>query len=149
MKVTSTIKYPKAIFSFVAAILLFVIGTDIYLFTIEQKRLYTGFENDTKAELALIGAMVTDPMLENRFDLVEEFVLLWGKTQTDTLQIQAISPNGFVLADVIRTCGTVCAKKTFFHSVHFMDQHLLDLKVTKNLSKITNRSQQFLEQFIV
>lgn len=143
-----SIKYTKAIVAFVAVFAVFLVCMDFFLVSKEQERHYAEFNDQAKNELSLIGTFVTDPLLEQQFAVVEQFILQWGEEKPDIIEIKALSPDGFLLA-IFRRSAPGNNPKTFRHSVHFMDQHLLDLEITKEFAPIALLDQDFLKHLII
>lgn len=138
----------RAVIVFAAAFAVFLICTDLLLFAKEKRKLYAEFEEQARNELSLIGTFVTKPLLEQQFAVVEEFILQWGKEKSDIIELKALSPKGFLLARFERP-GSEKNITTLSKSVNFRDQHLLDLKMTKGLSKIDHHIQVYLRDLII
>ncbi len=143
-----SIKYTRAIIAFATAFAVLLICMDIALVSKEREKRYAEFNDLAKNELFLIGTFVTEPLLEQQFALVEQFVLQWGETKSDLIEIKASSPQGFTLAQ-FRKSASENNIATFRHPVNFMGQHLLDLEITKDLSPVVLHIKDFLRRLIL
>ena len=144
----SSIRYTKAIIAFIIVFAGFLVCINLFFVSEERKKLNADFNSRVQNELYLIGTFVTEPLLEQQFAVVEQFVLQWGDKTPDIIEIKALSPNGFQLAHFKRSVPHNNTA-TFLDSVDFMGQRLLDLEIVKDLSPVELHLQKFWKLLIV
>ncbi len=140
--------YAKAIIAFVTAFAFFLVGTDVLLVSQEREQLYAEFDDQAKNELSLIGTFVTEPLLEQQYAVVEQFILQWGEEKSGIIEIRALSPEGYSLAQFKRP-SPQGNTRSFRHSVDFMNRNLLSLEVVKDLSPVRLHLEEFLQRIIL
>ena len=145
---TEPIKYTRAILAFMIALALFLVCLDAVIVSRERRILYAEFNAQAQNEFTLIETFVTEPLLQEKFTLVEQFMMQWGEKKTDIVELRAFSPQGLLLAEFKRP---IPANDTviFRHSVHFRDKHLLDIEITKDLFPVVSHIQHFWKQLIL
>ncbi len=142
------VKYTRAIFAFMIALGLFLVCLDAVIVSRERRILYAEFNQQAANEFTLIETFVIEPLLKERFTIVEQFMMQWGEKKIDIIELQAFSPQGLLLAEFKRpTPGNDTV--VFHHSVHFNDRHLIDLKITKNLAPVVRHIEHFWQQLIL
>ena len=146
--VAEPVKHTRAILAFTAALAVFLICLDAVIVSRERRIDYAEYNKQAQNELELIGTFVTEPLLRQKFAMVEEFILQWGEKKPHITKLRAFSPNGLMLAEFIRSTpesDTITVR----HSVQFLDQHLLDLELVKDLSPILSHLQEFWKNLIL
>jgi signal transduction histidine kinase/ActR/RegA family two-component response regulator len=140
-------KYTKAIVAFMVVLAVFLVCLDAVIVSHERRTHYAEFNEQAQNEFTLIETFVTEPLLQENFTLVEQFMMQWGEKNSDIVELRAFSSHGLLLAEFKRPTpenDTVL----FRHSVHFQGKHLLDLEITKDLSPIVSHIRQFWQQLI-
>lgn len=128
-------KYGRTLLAFMLVLALFLVGLDSFFFFREQSK--HDLEQDEKArhDLNLIGAFVAEPMLQQEFGKVEQFLLQWGRNTPEVVTLHASFPQGETLAEFQRDLplDNILIAST---PVFFEGRHLLNLEIVKarNLS---------------
>jgi len=143
-----TIRYTKAITVFFAVFVVFLLVLNVFVILQERENLFIEIDSATANELDIIGTFVTDPLLEQKFSEVEQFVLRWGENKQDIAEIKATSPAGFVLAQ-FRQALPGSKFRTYVRSVYFMDQHLLDLELVRSVRSVDLHLQEFAKLLVI
>ena len=148
MNMAGPMKYTRAILAFMIALALFLVCLDAVIVSRERRILYAEFNAQAQNEFTLIETFVTEPLLQEKFTIVEQFMMQWGEKKTDIVELRAFSPQGLLLAEFKRP---IPANNTviFRHSVHFRDKHLLDVEITKDLFPVISHIQHFWKQLIL
>jgi signal transduction histidine kinase len=126
----------------------FLVCLDAVIVSRERRILYAEFNQQAENEFTLIETFVIEPLLKERFTIVEQFIMQWGEKKTGIINLRAFSPTGLLLAEYKRPTpenDTV----TFHHSVHFKGKHLLDLEITKDLATVARHIQHFWQRLIL
>lgn len=141
-------KYDRTILAFMLVLALFLVGLDSFFFLREQHK--HALEQNEKAhhDLKLIGAFVVEPMLQQEFSTVEQFLLQWGRNTTDVAALHAFFPQGQTLVEFKRDLPSdnVLLVST---PIYFEGQHLLTLEITKDLSVATAPLQRFKRDLLI
>ena len=142
------LRYTRAIIAFVTAFAFFLIAMDFLLVSQEREQLYAEFDAKTKNELSLIGTFVTEPLLEQQYALVEQFILQWGEEKSDILEIRALSPEGYAIAQFKRPSpkGNI---RSFRHPIDFMNQNLLTLEIIKDVTPVDIHLEDFWKRLLL
>ena len=140
--------YGQTLLAFMLVLALVLVGLDSFFFLREQHK--HDLEQDEKArhDLELIGAFVVEPMLQQEFSKVEQFLLQWGRSTQDVMGIHAFFPQGLTLAEFTRDLPTdnVLRAST---PIYFEGQHLLTLEIVKDRSLSSAPLQRFKRDLLI
>jgi len=137
MKQDSALKYSRPILWFVAVLLLFLIAVDAVIVSQQRKLLTNIRQNDVRNELDIMGALVHEALLKHDYGTVENFLVQWGKEHKDVLEIRAITPNNFVLAEYKSSLPVVHSFR-IEHRVSYEGEYLITLELVKDFTIIDN-----------
>ncbi|HIJ89914.1 MAG: ATP-binding protein [Desulfobulbaceae bacterium] len=135
-------KYGQTILAFILVLALFLVGLDSFFFLREQNKHALEQEEKAHHDLKLIGAFVVEPMLQQEFSTVEQFLLQWGRNTPDVAALHAFFPQGQTLAEFKRDLP---AEEVLLVStpIYFEGQHLLTLEIVKDLAPSAAPLQRF------
>jgi hypothetical protein len=133
MTAVSSGRYKLAIFLFISVLLVFLIGTDIFLVKKLRSQLLYETYNEAQSEIELVEILVREPLLKNNYDEVEQFLLQWKEEHDNVIAIEAVMPNGFKL---IESTGTEDLENSIEVKKHiqYMDKDLISIRVVKNFT---------------
>ncbi len=90
-------KYKRALVSFMAILLMFLMVTDVMIVSNQRRQLLNEVTRQWRSELDMIGIFITESLLKHEYANVENFLLQWVKESDDIVEIKAVAPNNFVL----------------------------------------------------
>ncbi|OGR44590.1 MAG: hypothetical protein A2X28_00015 [Elusimicrobia bacterium GWA2_56_46] len=134
MKITE-IRHGRAIIWFSAVLLVFLAATDALIVSQQRRILLNIQRRCVNNELALMATLTREALLKKDYRTVEDFLVQWGSEHTDMLEIRAVMPNGFVLAQYKKESS---ARQLFRarSSVAHEGEHLADLEVIKDFTGV-------------
>ena len=140
--------YGQTLLAFMLVLALVLVGLDSFFFLREQHK--HDLEQDEKArhDLELIGAFVVEPMLQQEFSKVEQFLLQWGRSTQDVMGIHAFFPQGLTLAEFTRDLPTDNVLRVST-PIYFEGQHLLTLEIVKDRSLSSAPLQRFKRDLLI
>lgn len=128
-------QYKRTILSFMAILLVFLIVADMVIVSNQRKQLLNEVRNHMQSELELVGTFVREPLLKQDYAKVEEFLTRWAREHDEVVEVRAVMPNNFVLAEYNR--------KSPPHYVYALDKHvrqgdkdLISIRVVKDFSNV-------------
>jgi two-component system, cell cycle sensor histidine kinase and response regulator CckA len=124
-------KYGRALLAFMLVLGLFLVGLDTFFFLREKRSHHLEQDEKARHDLELIGAFAVEPMLQQEFGKVEQFLLQWGRSTPDVVSLHAFFPEGQVLAEFERDLPAE-STLTAGIPVYFEGQHLLTLEIVKD-----------------
>lgn len=89
----------RALLAFIAALSLLVSSLGIGIAWMQSRQLRDEAIEEVRIEMAVLGEVAVEPLLRSDFAAVERLVQTWGVHHGDLMQISALMPNGYVLAD--------------------------------------------------
>jgi len=136
MKITD-IRYGRAIAWFSAVLLVFLAATDALVVS-QQRRALLGVQRHcAHNELELMGTLTREALLKKDYRTVEDFLVQWGGENADVLEIRAVMPNGFTLAQYKKESSVHHLFRTRSTVAH-EGEHLADLEVVKDFTGVEN-----------
>jgi len=141
-------KYGRTLLAFMLVLALFLVGLDSFFFLREEHK--RDLEQDEKArhDLELIGAFVVEPMLQQEFGKVEQFLLQWGRNTEDVVALHAFFPQGQTLAEFERdpSAADILTAST---PIYFEGEHLLTLEIVKDRGLSAAPLQRFKRDLLI
>ncbi|MFA7382803.1 MAG: ATP-binding protein [Desulfurivibrionaceae bacterium] len=124
-------KYWRTLFTFMLVLTLFLVGLDSFFILREQHKHNLEQDEEVGHDLELIGAFLVEPLLQQEYSKVEQFLLQWGRSTPEVVSIQASFPKGLTLAEFERDrpAEDILIAST---PVYFEGQHLLTLEIVKD-----------------
>lgn len=152
-KTANLIHYRKVIAAFVFISLCSMLIIAMAISSSQRRKQLENEEARANSEIALVAAMVTEPMLRYQFDYIEQFVKLWGAGNDRIISLQALSPEGIILVSFERNKSTkhvFPVEKTILFDGH----HLLTLQMFIDMTGIEEnladlRKGLYLQSFLV
>lgn len=137
IKKYSTLKYGQPVLWFTAVLLISLIAVDVVIVSQQRKLLMDIRQQNVRNELDIMGTLVREALLKKDYRTVEDFLTQWGKERKDVLEIRAVTPNNFVLAEYK---SALPAKHPFpmLHKVYFDEEYLITLDLVKDFANIEN-----------
>ncbi|HBH62126.1 MAG TPA: hypothetical protein DDX85_10405 [Nitrospiraceae bacterium] len=141
-------QYTRTIVSFMAILLVFLIVADMFIVSNQREQLFKEVQNHMQFELDLIGTFVREPLLKHDYATVEQFLMHWAKEHKDVVDLKAVMPNNFVIAEYSRTTRSryVYALQK---QVRQGEKDLINLKVVRDFSNIESILGRLRLQLIV
>jgi PAS domain S-box-containing protein len=127
-------RYKRAVLSFVAILLVFLITT-VTVIVSHEKDMLASARMDAEHELDIVASLLRESFLKFDYERVEEFLQRWGYEQQDVVEVKAVAPNGFVLAQYKRKEPSEYAFRTF-REVSFEGRELIALEVVKDFTPV-------------
>ncbi|RJQ21245.1 MAG: response regulator [Nitrospiraceae bacterium] len=90
-------KYKRALVSFMAILLVFLILADVLIVSNQRKQMLNEVMKHRGAELDLVGMFITESLLKHEYASVENFLAQWAGENDDIVKINAVAPNNFLL----------------------------------------------------
>ncbi len=135
MTETARFKYQRAFLAFIAILLVFLIVTDMVIVSNQRKQLMSDAENHMRSEVDLVETFIREPLLKHDYAKVEQFLTHWAEEHNEVIEVRAVMPNNFVLAEYNRKTPSryvyVLQKQ-----VRYGDKDLISLKVVKDFSSV-------------
>ncbi|MFH1020929.1 MAG: PAS domain-containing protein [Pseudomonadota bacterium] len=124
-------KYGQTLLAFMLVLALFLVGLDSFFFLREQHKHDLEQNKKARHDLELIGTFVVEPMLQQEFGKVEQFLLQWGRSTPDMLALHAFFPQGQTLVEFERNLpgDSLLVAST---PIYFEGEHLLTLEIVKD-----------------
>jgi hypothetical protein len=97
----SRFRYKSAALSFVAILLVFLIAT-VSVIVSHESEMLADARMGAEHELEIVASLLRESFLKFDYERVEEFLQRWGNEQEDVVEVKAVAPNGFVLAQYKR-----------------------------------------------
>lgn len=132
---SSAIRYRRVILSFVSVLIICVVIADVVIHSHQRSILIDLSQRNAQNELDLIGTLVREALLKRDYRTVEDFLVQWGTEHSDVLEIRAVMPNGFVLAEYTNPVPTRFPFRMKRES-HYLGRHLITLDITKDFAVI-------------
>jgi PAS domain S-box-containing protein len=128
------IKYGRTIFVFIFIILVFL-GVVVAEIVSHKEKMLEDAEKTAHHELELVGTLLRESLLKHDYATVEKFLTQWGEEHEHIVEIEAVAPNGFVLAEYR---GEIPPKYTFKVSdtVQYAGKDLIELVVVRDYTSI-------------
>ena len=137
MKEPSRWKYGRPVLWFASVLLIFLVSVDTIIVSHQRGLLMDIRQNDVRNELNIMGSFVREALLKRDYGTVENFLVQWGKDHQDVLEIKAVTPNNFVLAEY----RSPLPREHFYRAqqdVSHEGEHLITLEFIKDFSIIEN-----------
>lgn len=135
MTETSRYKYQRAFLAFIAILLVFLIVADMVIVSNQREQLMSEAQNHMRSEVDLVETFIREPLLKHDYAKVEQFLKHWAKEHNEVIEVRAVMPNNFVLAEYARKTPSRYVYALEKH-VWFRDKELISLKVVKDFSSI-------------
>jgi PAS domain S-box-containing protein len=148
MKKHVPVGYKRATVSFMVVILISLAVVDFQILSDQHRTAMEAEAAHAEAELGLVATFITEPILRYEFSEIEQFVLQWGKNNSDIFEFSAVSPTGHILAKYRRPSPATHPDE-HTRKVVFQGQHLLDLAITKDLAEVEGRLLMLKGQLVV
>jgi|GEM_PF-2831351 len=145
-KVSPSVKYSQAVFSLAAILALFLLVTVGAVF-LHERNMLRAEKTQFYRELDLIGAFLSESMLEDNYDMAEAFLNKWGAEQDDVVVVKATTPDGEVLVNYKRKEPAeepFGVKRTVTHQ----GEELLTIEVVKDLKFVRSSLVRLGEELI-
>ncbi|MBF0623206.1 MAG: PAS domain S-box protein [Magnetococcales bacterium] len=124
-----------ALVGLLLSLVLFLSLNGVAILLIFQDDLSASYHRHIDEELNLVALMVTDPLKDQNFQLVERLLRKWGAETSQLLRIKATTPDGTVLFDRGWT-GPHHRVRTHRHVVTIDDQPHLTLEALHDLDAV-------------
>ena len=133
MNAESSGRYKLAILLFITVILVFLIATDMYLVSRLRSQLFNEEYNNAEYEIEMVELFVREPLLQNHYDEVEQFLLQWQEEHNDVVAIEAVMPNGFKLVELKDTKAVRNSYEIQKH-IQYLNNNLISIRVVKEFT---------------
>lgn len=119
------------VFMMILALLVGSVGSAVAW--VQARQLHREAQEELETELKLLGELVTEPLLRSDYAAAERLVNTWVSRHGYLVQITALMPNGFTLADVRkeRTVGDALSAE---QEVTFSGRRLMTLRAVGDYS---------------
>lgn len=127
----SPFKYKRPLVAFMAILLLFLIVADVSVVSTHRRQMLSGLKEHWQAELDMTGKFITEALLKHDYANVENFLVMTAKENITIVEINAVTPNNFVLVQYKRekpSAHALLQEK----QIRYGDRVLLDLKVVRD-----------------
>jgi signal transduction histidine kinase len=131
----STFKYSRVIAAFAAVLFFFLIAADAVIVSHQRRILSDVQQHNAQNELDLIGTLVREALLKHDYRTVEDFLGQWSKEHDDVLEIRAVTPNRFVLAEYKKPLSTRYPVH-IERDVIYEGQNLISLELIKDFTAV-------------
>ncbi|RJR21194.1 MAG: PAS domain S-box protein [Nitrospiraceae bacterium] len=130
---TVRFKYKRAFLAFLSILLIFLLVSDLIVVSSLRKQMLDEVHMHVQNELDLIATFVREPLLKHDYAKVEEFLMSWAEEQDEVVEVRAVMPNNFVLADYK---GKESSRYVYMleKQVRYGGRDLMKLQVIKDLS---------------
>jgi PAS domain S-box-containing protein len=102
MKIRQRGPHARALVSFLSVILFFLFVGDIGFLTVQRSTMLRQMKDDTRNELALLGALMKEALLKHDYATVEGGLRSWADSQPDIVELKAVAGSGFVISSFAR-----------------------------------------------
>jgi len=118
-----------------AIMLVFLIFSNIVVVSGQRNQLLSEAQHHMQLEMDLVGTFIREPLLKHDYAKVEEFLLHWAEEHDEVVEVRAVMPNNFLLAEYNRKLPSqhIYALET---QVRHGDRDIISLKVVKDFSGV-------------
>ncbi|MEW6599765.1 MAG: PAS domain S-box protein [Nitrospirota bacterium] len=135
MTIPARFKYKRAFWMFMSILLLFMLVSDIVIVSTVHKQMLDEVQKNVRNELDIIATFVMEPLLKNDYAKVEEFLTHWAREHEEIVEVSAVMPNNFLLAEY-KSEKTSHYVYRLEKKVSYGSRDLIKLHVGKDLSSI-------------
>ncbi|SCZ59989.1 putative bifunctional diguanylate cyclase/phosphodiesterase [Thiohalomonas denitrificans] len=115
----------------------FLLVADIVIYQHQRQLLYTEAHENLTRELDLVGGFVREAAVRDDYATIERFLTRWGLQHPKSLvEVEAVAPNGFVLAHYQRDGPPAEDVVEATRVVHLDETPLLTLRAVKDASRV-------------
>lgn len=128
------VSYRRALFSFVLILVVFL-AVSVVVILSHQREMLDDMKAGARRELALLGTLSRESLLKLDYATVEKFLLQWAEEHENVIELKAVAPNNFVLAEYKRE---VPAAYTYSikQQVRYKGRDLVTLYMTRDLTAV-------------
>ncbi|MBI5674868.1 MAG: PAS domain S-box protein [Nitrospirae bacterium] len=141
------LKRKRSLVAFMAILLFFLIVADVSIVSTYRRQMLSGLKKHWQSELDMTGIFITESLLKHEYANVENFLVMSAKENDNIIEINAVTPNNFVLVQYKRakpSAHTFPQEK----QIRYGDRDLLDLKVVRDFEPEEKNLRNLLLQLI-
>jgi signal transduction histidine kinase len=138
----------KSLSWFIVLLAVFLIVSDGVMLLKLRSTMVNEAEMNAEKEGHLVAQLLMEAMLKNDYAAVESFIARWGLEHQDIGGLRVTSPNGSVMADFQRESSDE-NYYTFERQLNYLDRHIFNFEMKKNIGSISERIQKYGLQLIL
>lgn len=118
-----------------AVLLVFLSITDIATLTHQRKQILNEARRHANSDLDLIGTLVREALIKHDYATVEQSLVQWSREHENVMELKAVAPNDFVLAEYKKKDSTGHSFR-IQQSIRYADRKLVTLTMVKDFTFI-------------